>query len=134
MVENCKTCGKEVNLVANDSVHSSTYDTEICFECLQNKFEKPTKCNFMLKISPITENERDVILNGIAKNDFFDDYVNGAVWTNEVIDNCEIVSPAQIQGLFVSLHVKGLITYQWSGDASTVRLTAEGYLLYLNNR
>ncbi|MCK4665886.1 hypothetical protein KAU33_04010 [Candidatus Dependentiae bacterium] len=134
MNEHCKTCGEEVSSIRNDSIHSSTYDEQVCFTCLHKKFKDPHNFDFLLTIPPVTELERDVILNGICKNEYFTDYLNGAVWSESVINTCEKTTPAQLYDVMSSLVTKGLVERRNSGGNMTVRLTAEGYFFYLNNR
>ena len=78
----------------------------------------------------ITELEKDVLLNGIGKNDFYDyDYAD--VWSDMIIDTCTITTPEQISGVVSSLVKKNLITVSAKKTKDTsVRFTEIGFELF----
>ena len=129
MSNNCTICNKNIGYSGNEGTHSSTFKAPVCYNCLENP-----KVNEKLVIPNVTELENDVIMKGIVESDFFDDCTNGMVWSNVVIDGCEITKPTQLPGVVSSLVKKGLITQNGSGSDATIQLTAEGYTYFLNNR
>ena len=134
MNNHCAVCGKKIPLLSNNAVYSSTFNKEVCFDCLDAKSENPGKKDFLLVIPDVTDLERDVILNGIAKNAYFNDFTNGAVWAYSTIVTCEKTTPEELSNVMTSLISKGLIIWFGSVKNATVRLTAEGYFFYLNNK
>jgi len=129
MTNQCKICGEKLGYSGDKGTHSSTLKAVVCYECL----EKP-EVNEQLVIPNVTELENDVIMNGIVKSGFFDDCINGIVWSDVVIDGCEITTPTQLPGVVSSLVKKGLVSPGGDGSDATVHLTAEGYYYFLNNR
>lgn len=134
MVNKCKICNKDLSIIANSSVISSTFNREICFNCIHEKFKNPVTTDFLLDIPEVTEMEHDVIMNGICKNYFFTDCLNGAVWLNSISETCEETAHDEILDIVFSLLEKGLVRHMGRGKHMTIRLTAEGYFYYLNNR
>lgn len=131
----CRICGKELNGFGTTSVHSSTFNQELCYTCIEGNVKcEVDKKKFHLIIPNITELEHDVIINGIGNSDFFDDCRNGVVWSDILIEECEITTPTQLPGVISSLVKKELISTEGAGGDATVQLTAEGYWYYLNNR
>ena len=129
MSNNCTICNKNIGHSSNLGVYSDTFKAFICYDCLEQ-----TEVKEKLLIPNVTELENDVIMNGIVKSGFFDDYTNGIVWSDLLIDGCEITKPTQLPGVVSSLVKKGLITQEGSGREASVHLTAEGYSHFLNNR
>lgn len=131
----CIICGREVYCFGTKSVRSSTYNTDICYPCIEkNAGQNNEKRTFHLIIPTVTPLEEDVIMNGIAKSDFFDDSINGLVWSDVIIEECKITTPLQISGVVASLVKKELIVHNGSGADATIQLTAEGYHYYLTHR
>ena len=130
MSKKCILCGNEVDYLGYDSTHSDTYNGEVCYECLHGKVDDPDSKDFELNEPVITPLEADVILNGIAKSDFFGDSTNGTVWSEVIIDNCEQTTISQLSGVVSSLSKKGLLVQSGSGKDASVKLTAEGYSYY----
>ena len=130
MSKKCTICGKEVDYLGYDSTYSDTYKGEVCYECIHGKVENPESKDFELKEPEITPLEHDVIMNGIAKSDFFGDSTNASVWSEVIIDTCEQTTISQISGVVSSLSKKGLLVQSGSGKDASVKLTAEGYSYY----
>ena len=130
MSKKCDICGNEVNYLGYESTHSNTYGGEVCYECLHGKVDDPDSNDFELKEPTLTTLEADVILNGIAKSDFFGDSTNAPVWSEVIIDTCEETTISQISGVVSSLSKKGLLIQSGSGKDASVKLTAEGYYYY----
>lgn len=136
---NCEVCGESVSFPNFNGAFSSTLNGELCYPCIEKNVKNPGSTNFTLVIPEVTELEHDVIMNGIAKSDFFNfscvsDIPNGLVPSDEVIETCEITSTLQISGVVSSLVKKGLVLSESDGRNATLQLTAEGYWYYLNNR
>ena len=130
MSKKCTICGKEVDYLGYDSTYSDTYNGEVCYECIHGKVDDPDSKDFELNEPVITPLEADVILNGIAKSDFFGDSTNATVWSEVIIDNCEQTTISQLSGVVSSLSKKGLLVQSGSGKDASVKLTAEGYSYY----
>ena len=130
MSKKCILCGNEVDYLGYDSTHSDTYNGEVCYECLHGKVDDPDSKDFELNEPVITPLEADVILNGIAKSDFFGDSTNAPVWSEVIIDTCEQTTISQLSGVVSSLSKKGLLVQSGSGKDASVKLTAEGYSYY----
>lgn len=132
----CVICGRKLPPISGkDSLHSSTYNMEICYTCLEENEEKDEDPkSFYLIIPTLTEIEDDVIMNGIAKTDLFKEHFRGVVWLDTLIEKCKIAIPTQLSGAISSLIKKGIVAQNGYGIDSTIQLNAEGYTYYLKNR
>ncbi|MCK5387076.1 MAG: hypothetical protein KAJ39_07810 [Gammaproteobacteria bacterium] len=72
----------------------------------------------------ITKLEMDVIKNGFGKNDFGED--GEPIWSNSIIDYCEVVTKEQISGVIGSLVKKGLAVSDGETKDATTWLTDAG--------
>ena len=131
----CVICGREVDCFESKSVRSSTYNMDICYDCIKKNAEQDKdKRTFHLIIPRVTPLEEDVIMNGIAKSEFFDDSTNSLIWSDTLIEECKITTPSQLTGVVESLVKKELVTHNGPGASATIQLTAEGYTYYLTHR
>lgn len=78
----------------------------------------------------LTELEKDVLLFGFGHNNF-GDFINDPLWSDCIVDTCEIVTEAQISGVMGSLTKKGLIDGNKAGKDSTTWLTEKGVEVYV---
>lgn len=107
----------------------------MCYTCIETDFNKDDGHKTLYLIIPeVTELEHDVIMNGIAESDTFNETTNGMIWSDVVIENCEKTTPTQLTSVIISLVEKGLLLYRGSRADATLQLTAEGYTYYLRNR
>lgn len=128
----CRICGKELNAFGTTSIHSSTFNQELCYTCIEDNVECETdEKNFHLIIPDVTKLEYDVIINGIGKSNFFDNCTNGMVWLDALIEECKDTTPTQLSDVISSLVKKELISIDDTHSNATVQLTAEGYTYYL---
>lgn len=133
--EYCRICGKKLKSFGTTSAHSSTFNQELCYDCIEENIEcEAGNKKFYLIIPSITKLEHDVIINGIGKSDFFDNCSNGMVWSDDLIDTCEITTSTQLPGVVSSLVKKGLVSSNEMGVRATLQLTAEGYTYFLTHR
>lgn len=131
----CRVCGRDINFKFNNAVHSSSFNQQVCYKCIEkNSKEDNDHKTFYMTIPEVTELEHDVIMNGIGKSDFFDDWTNGIVWSDVVIEECEKTTPLQISGVVSSLVKKGLLLSNGTCADATLQLTAEGYSYYLSHK
>ena len=131
----CRICGRKLNPFGTNAVRSSTFNQEVCYVCLEkNAGQDNDHKSFHMIIPEVTELEHDVIMNGIVNSEFFADHINGIIWSDTLIEECKITTPAQLPGVLESLVKKELISYCGSGADSTIQLTAEGYTYYLTHK
>ena len=131
----CRICGRKLNPFGTNAVRSSTFNQEVCYVCLEkNAGQDNDHKSFHMIIPEVTDLENDVIINGIANSEFFNETTNGMIWSDALIEECEITTPAQLPGVIESLVKKELISYCGSGADATIQLTAEGYTYYLTYR
>ena len=79
------------------------------------------------EVPELTALEKDVLINGIAGNDFWDTEGCPDVWSDCIVDTCKVTTKEQISGVVSSLMKKGLTEVLHKGTSeSTVKLTSQG--------
>ena len=119
------------------SVYSRTLRGVLCFVCIENDVEDTDSTDFKLVIPHVNEMEHDLIMNGIGKNEDFDNYMysntpNRPVPVSVLSESCKKLIPEVIPDVLTSLIVKGLIVPVVEVRDGVIQLTAEGYWYYLN--
>lgn len=88
----------------------------------------------------ITDFEKDVLINGLENSEFNtinskevtveeygEDRLEICIWSDCIVDNCELITENQISGVVSSLVKKGLVEKSGRGRDSVVTVTKEGF-------
>lgn len=75
----------------------------------------------------LTDLEKDVIFNGMGKNEYYDGGSICSVWSDSIADSCKVTKITQLPGVISSLVKKNLVVCDGNGHEATVTLTKEGH-------
>ncbi len=74
----------------------------------------------------LTESEKDVLMNGFGKSDFFEDGLDSRVWSTALRDTTKKAKGKTISGVVASLVKKGIMVSVGGGEDAYVYLTEKG--------